>query len=103
MKANIPKAQKMPHQKMHFECDPNLNIYCSKKSCFINDGPCHATTKVECASKPIRTAKLVMPMSNEEALDLVKDTADKATLQAAIDENNARMKEKADDVTEATN
>lgn len=102
MKANVLK-NKVPQPKMLFECDPAKNIYCSKKECYLNGGKCHATTKVELARHPITKAKMVVPMSNEEALELVQNEADKATLQAAIDEHAAAKQEEVNDIAEAAN
>lgn len=34
-----------------FECNPVKNINCNKKSCYINNGPCHETKNKEYAKE----------------------------------------------------
>lgn len=43
MEANCSMRQ----QDTYYFCDPTKNINCSKTSCYINGGPCRATTKEE--------------------------------------------------------
>lgn len=38
---------------MYFVCDPEKNIFCKKKTCYLNGGNCTLTTDINCAKKPV--------------------------------------------------
>jgi hypothetical protein len=65
-----------------YECNPEKNEQCNKKSCSINGGPCHQTTNVMYA-KDSTKATMVIPMS-QEAFDELKNE-DGAAIEVSID------------------
>lgn len=40
-------------KKILYKCNPNKNIKCNKKSCYINGGECRYTTKFKYAKRNI--------------------------------------------------
>ena len=55
-----------------YTCDPEKNTACSKRMCFLNDGPCKATRDLTFAKQPVEKVKLLFQMSQEEADELKK-------------------------------
>lgn len=49
-----------------YNCDPNKNTDCSKKSCYLNGGPCNKTKLIEYAKVPIDTAQMILDTDLED-------------------------------------
>lgn len=67
-----PNAEAASDYSIFYKCDPEKNTACNKHSCYLNDGPCSATTHLEFAVQPVETVQLILPMSDEDAAELQK-------------------------------
>lgn len=64
-----------PEPQTQYVCDPSKNVHCKKTHCHLNGGPCHHTTKLECAKQPVEKARMVIPVSGKERADFIKQYA----------------------------
>ena len=65
----------MPEVKAYYLCDPEKNTACKKTGCHINGGPCSCTTHIEYAKQPVKTVRLIVPVTRADAseMGLLKD------------------------------
>lgn len=55
-------------------CDPRLNKPCSKKHCFMNDGPCVSTRQLKYAKQPVTTVKMMV--NADDFADMIEEETD---------------------------
>ena len=59
-----------------YVCDPDKNIKCSKKNCYLKEGPCHLTRDVECSAE-FTADTMVFQDSLELMFDMQREFQDR--------------------------